>query len=251
VHNIALDDVDHLPIDVLPIGTDYPPGHRMPAHSHRRAQLLYGAKGFMEVATDEGSWTVPTDRAVLIPPRVTHEVLMDGVTTWSLYIEPDAVPWWPTTCVVADVEPLLRELLETANGFAIDYPASGRDRAVVDLVLHELRRLSPVPLSVALPRSADLRELCRAYLAAPDLAVTNEGWARAVGRSPRTFDRVFRGETGVSPAAWRGHARLLAGLRMLPGSSVTDVAGRLGYATPAGFTAAFTRAFGAPPTPFS
>ncbi|WP_420890488.1 helix-turn-helix domain-containing protein [Leifsonia aquatica] len=32
--------------------------------------------------------------------------------------------------------------------------------------------------------------------------------------------------------------------------SVTSVAGQLGYASPAAFTAAFTRAFGAPPSRF-
>lgn len=95
----------------------------------------------MQVETDVGSWTVPTDRAVLIPPGVAHEVLMDDVTTWSLYIEPDAVPWWPASCMVAEVNPLLRELLRTANTFAPDYDVTGHDGAVVNLTLHELRHL--------------------------------------------------------------------------------------------------------------
>lgn len=250
VHNARLADVDHLPVDVLPIGTDYPPGFLLPRHAHRRAQLLYGGNGVMQVETDDGSWAVPADRAVLIPPGVPHEVLMDGVTTWSLYIEPDAVPWWPARCVVADVGPLLRELLRTANGFAADYDAEGRDGAVIRLVLHELRRLTPMALSISLPRDEPFRSLCRDYLARPDLAVTNGAWARAANRSPRTFDRLFRAQTGTSAASWRTRARLLASLRLLPGSSVTEVASRLGYATPAAFTAAFTRAFGAPPSRF-
>ncbi|MGP5197681.1 helix-turn-helix domain-containing protein [Brachybacterium alimentarium] len=37
----------------------------------------------------------------------------------------------------------------------------------------------------------------------------------------------------------------------LPISSVTEVSARLGYASPAAFTAAFTRAFGAPPSRFN
>ncbi|MCR3722405.1 MULTISPECIES: AraC family transcriptional regulator [Prauserella salsuginis group] len=250
MHNICLDDVDHLPIDVLPIGTDYPPAHQLPRHTHRRAQLLYGASGVMQVETDDGSWTVPTDRAVLIPPGVAHEVLMDEVTTWSMYIEPDAVPWWPTRCMVAEIGPLLRELLRAANEFAPDYDVAGRDGAVIDLALHELRRLTPTALAISLPRDEAFRSLCRGYLASPDLAVTNETWAQAAKQSPRTFDRHFRAQTGSSPAAWRARARLLAGLRQLPASTITDVAARLGYASPAAFTAAFTRAFGAPPSRF-
>lgn len=49
------------------------------------------------------------------------------------------------------ISPLLRELLRTANGFAVDYDATGRDGAAVDLILHELRELTPTPLSVSLP----------------------------------------------------------------------------------------------------
>lgn len=248
MQNIHLDDVDHLPVDVLPIGTDYPPAHRLSRHAHRRAQLLYGANGVMQVETDEGAWTVPIDRAVLIPPGVVHEVQMDAVTTWSLYIEPEAVPWWPTSCVVAEVDPLLRELLRTANSLAVDYAVTGRDGAVIDLVLHELRRLTPMALSITLPHDEPLRSLCRDYLASPDLAVTNETWARAIRHSARTFDRRFRAQTGTSPAAWRARARLLASLRLLPAHTVTDVSSLLGYATPAAFTAAFTRAFGTPPS---
>lgn len=250
MHNVRLDDIDHLPVDVLPIGTDYPPDHLLPRHVHRRAQLLYGASGVMQVETDDGSWTVPTDRAVFIPPGVMHEVRMDSVTTWSLYIEPDAVPWWPTRCMVAEIDPLLRELLRTANGFEADYDVAGRDGSVINLALHELRRLTPMALSISLPPDEPFRSLCRAYLATPDLAVTNGTWARAASTSTRTFDRQFRAQTGTSSAAWRTRARLLASLRLLPAMSVTDVSGRLGYASPAAFTAAFTRAFGAPPSRF-
>ncbi len=152
--------------------------------------------------------------------------------------------------MVAEVDALLRELLRTANGFAPDYDIAGRDGTVIGLALHELRRLTPMALSISLPCDEPFRSLCRAYLATPDLAVTNETWARAVIMSARTFDRQFRAQTGTSSAAWRTRARLLASLRLLPASTVTDVSARLGYASPAAFTAAFTRAFGAPPSRF-
>ena len=250
MRNVSVADLDALPIDVLPIGTDYPPDHLLARHAHRRAQLLYGASGVMLVETDEGSWTVPTDRAVLIPPGVPHEVRMLDVTTWSLYVEPDAVPWWPTSCTVVEVEPLLRELLRAANALDVPYDAAGRDGALLGLALHELQRVAPIPLTVSLPPSGVLRDLCRAYLAAPDVRVTNADWARAAAVSERTLDRWFRAATGVGPAGWRVRARLLASLPALRRGSVTEVAARLGYATPAAFTAAFSKAFGAPPSRF-
>lgn len=250
MRNVPIAALDHLPVDVLPVGTDYPPDFLLARHRHRRAQLLYGASGVMQVETDEGSWTVPTDRAVLIPPDVDHEVLMLGVTTWSLYIEPDAVPWWPSACTVVEVGPLLREVLRAANELDLDYDLAGRDGTLVRLALEELQRVSPAPFAIVLPKDEPFRSLCRAYLARPELAVTNVVWARAAAMSPRTFDRRFHDATGTAPAEWRARARLLAGLRLLASATVTEVSGMLGYASPAAFTAAFTRTFGQPPSRF-
>ncbi|PNE36947.1 AraC family transcriptional regulator [Streptomyces noursei] len=249
--NVPLDTVDHVDRAVLPIGTDYPPGHVLDWHQHRRAQFLYGATGVMVVDTAQGTWTVPPERAVLIPAATQHRVRMVGVSTRSLYIEPDVVPWWPASCTVVDVPPLLRELLASAVEFEADYALSGRDGCIATLLLHEIAARTPLPFHVAIPSSGDLTELCRAYLAAPDVAVTNAQWADRSAMSERAFTRRFRSETGESPAVWRARARLLAAVPLLGTASVSAVAGRLGYASPAAFTAAFTRAFGLPPSRFA
>ncbi|MFB7546668.1 helix-turn-helix domain-containing protein [Streptomyces sp. NPDC056154] len=249
--NVSLDGVDHVDRAVLPIGTDYPPGHVLDWHEHRRAQFLYGATGVMVVDTADGSWTVPPERAVLIPAATRHRVRMLGVSTRSLYIEPDAIPWWPGTCTVVDVSPLLRELLLAAVEFEADYSLSGREGSIAALLLHEIAELSPLPFHVGIPASADLARLCREYLAAPDAGVTNAAWAARTAMSERAFTRRFRSEVGDSPAVWRARARLLAAVPLLRTASVSEVGGRLGYASPAAFTAAFTRTFGMPPSRFA
>ncbi len=250
VKNIPLDDVDHVDRAVLPIGTDYPAGHVLDWHEHRRAQFLYGATGVMVVDTADGTWTVPPERAVLIPPATLHRVRMLGVSTRSLYVEPGAVPWWPTRCTVVDVPPLLRELLLSAAEFPVDYSVAGREGAVTTLLLHEIAARAPLPFHVDIPASDDLAALCRAYLDSPDAGVTNTDWAARTALSERAFTRRFRAETGESPAVWRARARLLAAVPLLRTASVTEVAARLGYSSPAAFTAAFTRAFGLPPSRF-
>lgn len=248
---MSLGEVDHVERAVLPIGTDYPHGRLLDWHAHRRAQFLYGATGVMVVDTAHGNWTVPPERAVLIPAATRHRVRMLGVSTRSLYIEPDAVPWWPGTCTVVDVPPLLRELLAAAVEFEADYSLSGREGAIATLLGHEIARLTPLPLHVPIPAAADLARLCRAYLAEPDAGTTNREWADRVAMSERAFTRRFRAEAGDSPAVWRGRARLLAALPLLRTASVSTVAGRLGYASPAAFTAAFTRVVGTPPSRFT
>lgn len=251
MRNISLDAVDHVDRVVLPIGTDYRPGHVLDWHEHRRAQFLYGATGVMVVDTAVGTWTVPPERAVLIPAATQHRVRMLEVSTRSLYIEPGAVPWWPATCTVVDVPPLLRELLLSAAEFDVDYSPSGREGCIAELLLHEIAARTPLPFHLAIPFSTDLAELCRLYLAAPDARVTNASWARTSAQSERAFTRRFRAETGDSPAAWRTRARLLAAVPLLRTATVTEAAGRLGYASPAAFTAAFTRTFGLPPSRFT
>ncbi|MFE1409230.1 AraC family transcriptional regulator [Streptomyces sp. NPDC085524] len=248
MRNVPLARVDHLPAQVLPIATDYPPDTLLAWHEHRRAQFLYAATGTMLVETDDGAWTVPGERAVLIPPRVRHQVRMLDVRTSSLYIEPSAVPWWPTACRVVEVPPLLRELLLAAADLDADYTVDRRDSAVVSLILLETAELSEVPLHVALPHQQPFSALCRGYLARPDVTVTNTDWARAAAMSERMLSRRFRQLTGTSPAAWRSRARLLAAIPLLRHKPVTEVATLLGYASPAAFSYAFTRAFGVPPS---
>lgn len=88
MRNASIEQYDATPRAVVAMGTDYPDGYLLPRHRHRRAQLLYGASGVMQVRTGDAGWVVPPQRAVWIPPGVEHEVRMLGVSTRSLYIEP-------------------------------------------------------------------------------------------------------------------------------------------------------------------
>lgn len=248
---MPLAEVDSVPRDVLPIGTDYSPGHQLDWHRHRRAQFLYGATGVMVVETADGTWAVPEEQAVLIPSGTRHRVRMLGVSTGSLYIEPDAVPWWPRACTVVEVTPLLRELLLAAVEFPADYDLAGRAGALTTLLLHEIAALSPLPMHVGLPSAPGLADLCREYLAEPDVRLTNGDWARRLALSERALTRHFHRELGISPAAWRARARLVAAVPLLPDHTITAVAARLGYATAASFTAAFSRTFGIAPSTLS
>ncbi|REJ04669.1 AraC family transcriptional regulator [Microbacterium bovistercoris] len=251
MRNVPLEAMDGLRVPVLPIATDYPPGYLLRWHEHRRAQFLYAATGTMLVETDDGAWTVPGERGVLIPPRTRHQVRMLDVQTSSLYIEPAAVPWWPASCRVVDVGPMLRELLLAASDIEGEYSAAGREGVLVALILHELAALPETPLHVPLPVRAPFAALCRSFLAAPDASVSNAAWARTVGMSERTLTRHFSAEVRMSPAAWRVRALLLAAIPMLRHRSVSQVATDLGYSSPAAFSVAFAREFGMPPSRLS
>ncbi|MFJ3422050.1 helix-turn-helix transcriptional regulator [Streptomyces sp. NBC_00252] len=251
MRNIPVAEVDDLDRAVLAIGTDYPHDHLLVRHEHRRAQVLYAATGVMRVETADGSWTIPTARAVLIPPMARHQVTMTGVSTRSLYIEPAAVPWFPARCQAVDVSVLLRTLILEAVEMEPRYPEHSRDAAVATLILHELRNLTPLPLDVPLPSDPGLRGLCEAFLRKPDIHDPPARWCAVLNISERTLARLFRRDTGLSFSQWRQRACVLHSLRHLStGTPVTRVATMLGYDNPAAYTAAFKKLLGRPPTAY-
>jgi AraC-like DNA-binding protein len=116
------------------------------------------------------------------------------------------------------------------------------------LLLHELRRLPVLPLSLSFPTDQRLARLCRAFLRAPDPHETIDDWSTRLGMSRRSFTRFFRQETGLSLSAWQRQACLLAALpRLAAGEAVTSIAMDLGYDSAAAFTAMFRRMLGVPP----
>ena len=56
------------------IANNYKKGVRLDTHMHREAQLVYAAKGTMQVTTPKGRWLVPPDRAVWVPALFEHAI---------------------------------------------------------------------------------------------------------------------------------------------------------------------------------
>jgi mannose-6-phosphate isomerase-like protein (cupin superfamily) len=168
VRNVKIDEVDRLDREVVALGNDYAQGYILPPHQHRRAQLLYGATGLMYVTTQDGEWVVPPQHAVWIPPETVHAVRFVGVTTRSLYIEPDYVAAFikHRRCEVISVSPLLRQLLLEA----VDLPPlydSPRDRTLIQLMLLELAAMPVREFDIPLPQHPALLALCQAFLLNP------------------------------------------------------------------------------------
>ena len=252
MRNTRVDDYEDVPRDVVAIGNDYPAQKEVPPHRHRRGQLIYAADGVITVITPASSWVVPPERAVWIPPGLSHAVRMGGRTAIrSVYVrEPAArAAGLPLQCRVVAVSPLLRALLLEAVDLPPLYALEGREGRIMALLLDEIRALPALPLNTPLPRDRRLAQLCRRILAAPTLALSIDEAVSTIGLSRRSFTRLFRAQTGMSFAAWRQQACLLAALRRLAeGEPVTTVAMELGYNSSSAFTAVFRRALGVPPS---
>jgi AraC-like DNA-binding protein/mannose-6-phosphate isomerase-like protein (cupin superfamily) len=235
------------PVAAMP--KDFPSGHHIARHSHPRGQLVYATRGVMRVATDQGTWVVPPQRALWIPPGVEHEIRMSGaVAMRTLYIAPETTKGLPADCQVIEVSELLRALILAAMEEPVEYDSGSRGEAIAQLLLHELRGVAVVPLHLPLPQDARLQAICRRMQENLGSELDIETLAQDAGMSSRSLARLFQRETGMGFLAWRQQARLAEALAQLSsGKPVALVASDLGYASPAAFTAMFRRSLGTTP----
>ncbi|HSB97814.1 MAG TPA: helix-turn-helix transcriptional regulator [Spongiibacteraceae bacterium] len=243
---------DRTALPVTALAEDYADGHVTPAHRHPNAQLIHAVRGVMVVSTDSGQWIVPPTRGLWIPPAIEHSTRMVGaVQMRTAFIRPDAVPDLPTICAVLKISSLLRELILATIEIAIPYTQNSRAGHVVQLLIDEIQQLPSLPLHLPLPTDARLRTICTAIGNAPHDNTTVTEWARHLQIDPKTIQRLFLRETGMTFGQWRTQARLLIALeRLAAGVRVLDIALDLGYESPTAFTTMFKKQFGVSPSRF-
>ncbi|WP_434033246.1 AraC family transcriptional regulator [Cupriavidus sp. a3] len=243
---------DRSPMPVAAMAADYLPGEMTKRHQHPHAQLIHAVHGVMVVATEEGQWIVPPTRGMWMPGGTMHWIRMVGhVQMRTAYIRPDAAPGLPQRCTVLGISPLLRELILAAIDIPLPYEPDTRDARLMRLLLDEVLLVPSLPLHLPRPADAGLRQICDAIVQTPDIALTLADWGEKLGVDPKTIQRRFARETGMTFGQWRQQARLLAGLEKLAaGSKVVDVALDLGYDSPSAFATMFRRQFGVPPSVF-
>lgn len=237
------------PLTVRTLAVTYPAGYRVPPHAHEWPQLVFAASGVLTVTTARGAWVVPPLRAVWAPAGVRHQLDATGeVALRTLYLRPDRAPLLAADCTVLHVPPLLRELILDIVELGALSDGVPAHEARLTLLNELMRRARSAPLSAPLPNDPRARLVADRVLARPTADDTLEQLAAGSGASPRTLERLFRAETGLSFGRWRQQTRLLGALRLLgAGHPVGRVAERVGYRSASAFVAMFTRTLGRPP----
>ena len=96
VRNVSIDIRDPQARAVFAVGNDYPDGSVVPPHQHRQGQLISGASGTLIVSTPIGTWVMPPQRGMWIPPGVVHDTRMLGaVSMESIFLEPGMIEGMP------------------------------------------------------------------------------------------------------------------------------------------------------------
>ena len=239
------------------IANSYKKGFRIHTHMHREAQLVYAAKGTMQVTTPKGRWLVPPDRAVWVPALSEHAIdVLADIEMRTLYFDQAWLNREKRSTSLAQefvvrVSPLLHQAILALFD---EHNTPDRTALLIQLAMLELHRAEDSTTFVPLPHEPRCRRAADIVLADPTAAHEIETLAREVGTSARTLSRLFSSETQLSFKSWCQRARIAAAIEKLStdaGVSVTQLASDLGYATVPAFSHAFRQVTGKTPTEFA
>jgi AraC-like DNA-binding protein len=238
--------------DVRSLALTYRDGHRLPAHAHPWAQLIYARSGVMHVVAEERLWFTPPTRAIWIPPGLPHEIGIRGETALrTLYVSPERARGVRPSVESLEVTALLGELILHVVSLGMLEPKRAEHERLAGVLMDLVAAARGIDLVLPLPKDPRALRLAQQLRAAPCDKRDLEELARATGASLRTLQRCFSDETGLTIEAWRQKARLVhSAAALAAGASVTDAALDCGYDSPSAFIAVFRKQFGVTPGRF-
>jgi|GEM_PF-33101 len=245
----ALQDV---PRPVVAWAGRYNNGDEIPPHTHPRAQLLYAVEGVMRIVTPNSVWTIPSQRALWVPPNVEHHsFMMSDLEMRTLYVNPDVPIALGQECRAISVSNLLRELILGLIEEPAEYPMPGRGEHLSALILMEINRAATHAVEIPWPQDRRLQRVCHLIMNANGADRTIEDLAQEAGASARTLIRLFPKETGLKYGQWVQQVQIAEAIcRLGRGESIARISDALGYGSPSAFSAMFKRVFGVVPNQY-
>ncbi|HEY3679711.1 MAG TPA: helix-turn-helix transcriptional regulator [Bradyrhizobium sp.] len=224
-------------------------GGGRPPHQHDRAQLLAVTSGSIAVVAEGATFVAPPERGVWVPAHTLHETRhLASTRLRTLYIDPAACAGLPDRTTVVQISPLMRELLTAIVACPREYDEQAADGRLVDVMLDQIAASRALPLSLPIPVSAPLRAAAMQILEHPMEGPSMQALSHSLHMSPRTLQRQFKNETGLSLRSFRRQAKLLKALELLSGRTpVSRISDLLGFGEPSAFISMFRAAYGVTP----
>jgi AraC-like DNA-binding protein len=227
-----------------------------PEHSHDKHQLLFCARGTMQVSAGSKVVILPPQRAAWIPAGTPHRVSSTtGIELRTVYLARDKVQRRERHgCTVFAVTPLAREMLLYAMRWGAR--TTGHEaahqaffEALVALLDEWLAAAQPYFLPEA--KSPEV-ERALAWIRARLADATVQAAARVAGMSVRTLSRRLEHELELNFRGYLQSARMMRAMELLsdPGASVTRTAFDVGFRSLGAFTSAFAARCGETPSEY-
>ncbi|MER9294558.1 helix-turn-helix transcriptional regulator [Mesorhizobium sp. M0510] len=243
-------DVDDPAALAIAVRVDIPDTRaEVPAHRHRKGQLVFALGGGVTCRVPSGLWMVPPHCGVWIPGGMEHSnVATANARIFFVYIEPGAADL-PERCCTLSISPLLRELIIELSDRLQDDEARGE--LLTKILLTELPRMPVQQLHLPISSEPRLNRIAEALAQDPADRSTLADWAKRMALSESSLARLVTKETGLSFGRWRQQLHLIVAIRELAsGKSVQQVSGDLGYSSVTAFITMFKKALGKPPAKY-
>src|SRR5882757_414522 len=209
------------------------PSLNLAPHSGSVWCLAVGIGGPITVATTDG--TTREARSVLIPPRLTHQLICHGRGLVSCYLEPTS----------ARAESCRTNMTDCIGAIGVDHPAEDRltfSPSDDQSACRWLDLAAPATAGVVDPRIAAATRRIRED---PATTVSSRELAAEAALSESRFLHLFRDELGTSLRRYRIWARLVhAGTAIAAGANMTEAAMKSGFASPSHLSDRFKTTFG-------
>lgn len=247
-------DVDAVPVPAMVVPINYPTDWHIERHAHKKSQLIYCISGVMTVETLHGQWVAPPNRGIWVPGGIEHEVVINQAAAMrTVFVAQNARANLPNQPFALAVTKLLRELVlsSVATNSTPDSAlfAPGTPMAhITEVLLDQIVAQPASDLHLPYPSDRRLKPICMALTSNPADRRSLKDWAKVVGASDRTVERLFMAETGMTFHRWREQMRVLRSLTLLAnGRAVKNVALELGFANPSTFITMFRKTMGITP----
>ncbi|WP_263418607.1 AraC family transcriptional regulator [Terriglobus albidus] len=227
---------------------EYPRNSHIALHSHGADQLVYASRGVMEIASGQNFWLLPPHFGLWIPAYTPHSIRMpEHVSMRTLYLRPGLHTAW-ATCTTFHVVPFLRELIFQIVGMGRIRVRSRLECAYRDILIAQLKRSTPIPTGIALPRDTRALAVAEQVLNGLEDRHSVAAMCASVGIGVRTLQRVYQREVGLDFESWRRQVRLMKAVQLLvSGLSIKEVSYAVGYQEPSTFIDLFRSVFGRTP----
>jgi AraC-like DNA-binding protein len=209
------------------------PSLNLAPHSGSVWCLAVGIGGPLTVATPDG--TKRDAHSVLIPPRLTHQLICRGSGLVSCYLEPTS----------DRAESCRARFTAWSGDVGVTHSAEGQltftptdDESAshwLDLAASSVHRTTDPRITAAARRIRD----------DPATTISSRALAAEAGLSESRFLHLFRDELGTSLRRYRLWVRLVhAGTAIAAGANLTEAAMKSGFASPSHLADRFKTTFG-------
>ncbi|GLQ06708.1 AraC family transcriptional regulator [Sneathiella chinensis] len=221
-------------------------------HRHEWGQLVYTVRGVVLASTDEGRWLVPPERVLWIPANTDHGIYSNrDVKFLVIHVAAEKCARMPSTCRVLQVNPLLKELIASAENIPRDYTPDTPESRLMEVMFDQVCIARSAPLLLPMPSDQRLRKITNIFMNNPADPRTLAALAQDIGLSERNLARLFKRETGLTFGKWRQQHRLMVAVELLAsGQSVTSVALEMGYDSISAFISMFKQMMGVTPSKY-